>query len=91
LSVKFETKEKDAAGCTNTDALTLARDIVAFPLTSFRPESRNIISNESIKVYDWTTNVAAKFNGKKYLNSPGITVTLKVKAFETVGENESAT
>jgi hypothetical protein len=34
--------------------------------------------------------VPAKFNGKKYLNSPGITVTLKVKAFETVGENEFA-
>ena len=90
MKLALETTVNACEGYTNTDALTLATDMVAFPLTSFRPASRNMISRESIKRYDCATKLPSKFTRKKNLNCPGLTATLMVKAFETVGENTSA-
>ena len=65
-------------------------DTVALPLTSFKPVSINIISRVLIKLYDRAIIGASKSTRMKYLTSPGRTKTLVVKAFETVGENDSA-
>ena len=46
----FEITVKWFVGYIDTEPLLVANDIEALPLTSFKPESRNITSNESIDV-----------------------------------------
>ncbi len=50
LTLALETTVNRFAGYKNTDELMLVRDMVAFPLTSFRPASRNIISKLSMRL-----------------------------------------
>ena len=50
LKVAFETAVKDAAGYKKVEEFMHSSVIVALPLTSFKPASRNTISRESIKL-----------------------------------------
>jgi hypothetical protein len=89
LNVSLANIVNDCAGYTNADALTLTKAIVALPLTSFSPASRNIISKECINSYDRAARVPETSTITNDLKTPGITVTLILKAFELVGEKES--
>jgi hypothetical protein len=90
LNVSLDSTMNGCAGYTNTDALTLMKDIVALPLTSFSPMSRNIISKKSINAYDWVAMILKDSTIMNDLKTPGMTVILIWKAFEAVGENKSA-
>ena len=76
FEVEFEVNANGCVGYIDTDPLVQDSDIVALPLTSFRPESRNITSKESINVYVCATMDFAKATSMNDVNSPGSTVTL---------------
>jgi len=76
FEVEFEVNANGCIGYIDTDPLVQDRDIVASPLTSFRPESRNITSKESINVNVCAAKDLAKATSMNDLNSPGSTVTL---------------
>ena len=76
LDVKFDINANGCDGYIDTDPLVQDRDIVALPLTSFKPESRNMTSKESINVYVCAAKDLAKATSMKEVKSPGSTVTL---------------
>jgi len=73
LTLVFEDILKDPVGYSITELFKLRMDIVALPLTSFRPKSRNTTSREAIKVYVCVTNVSENGTSMKDLKRPGST------------------
>ena len=76
FEVEFEVNANGCIGYIDTDPLVQDSDIVALPLTSFKPESRNMTSKESINVYVCAAKDLAKATSMNEVKSPGSTGTL---------------
>ena len=74
--IELEVKANGCVGYIDTVPLVQDSDIVAFPPTSFKPESRNMTSKESINVYVCAAKDLAKATSMNEVKSPGSTVTL---------------
>jgi hypothetical protein len=85
---KLEVTENDSDGYIDTDLLMQDNDIVALPLTSFKPESRNITSKESINVNVCGIKEFGNSTSTYDSNFPGITLTLIVNTLRNVSANK---
>ena len=85
---KLEVTENDSDGYIDTDLLMQDNDIVALPLTSFNPESRNITSKESINVNVCGIKEFGNSTSTCDSNFPGITLTLIVNTLRNVSANK---